>query len=109
MRRQILGLGSDLRFLLYQKPISMAGGIEKLKGVIINELKCEPTNGDVYIFISKSHKVIKLLHYHHYVFSLYVRKITKGSFVYPKYNPQTDKYEIDWLRLRKLVRGYPND
>lgn len=65
---QILGLSSDLRFLLFQNPIAMVGGIEKLKGIIISELECEPTNGDVYIFISKSLKVIKLLHYHHFVF-----------------------------------------
>lgn len=106
MKKQILGLSSDLRFFLFHKPVSMQGGIEKLKGLVIKELDRDPTNGDVYIFLSSNRKQIKLLHYENYVFTMYVRRIYKGRFVYPEYDPQKDKYIISMEKLIKLIRGY---
>lgn len=108
MKRQILGLSSDLRFFLYQVPVSMRGGIEKLKGIVINDLSMDPHNGDVYIFISNNHKTIKILHYEDNVFTLYTRKIYRGRFVYPQYRIKSDTYAIGWERLKRLVRGYGN-
>jgi len=108
MKKQILGLDSNLRFFLYQVPVSMRGGIERLKGVVINDLSMDPANGDVYIFISRNHKTIKLLHYENNVFTLYVRRIYKGQFVYPIYHAESNTYSMSWERLRRLVKGYGN-
>lgn len=109
MKSQILGLNCDMRFFLCQKPISIVGGIERLKGVVINELDMDPMNGDVFIFVSKSRKVVKLLHYHQNVFTLYTRKIYNGTFVYPNLRSQEEKIHLTWTTLLRLVRGYPNE
>ena len=38
MKNSILGLGNDLHFFIYQKPVNMILGIDGLRGIIINEL-----------------------------------------------------------------------
>lgn len=86
----------------------MAGGIERLKGVVVNELGMDPMNGDVFIFVAKSRRMIKLLHYENNVFTLYTRKIYRGSFIYPKIDPEEDKYKLNWRTLSRLVKGYIN-
>jgi len=106
MKKQILGLSSNLRFFLYQEPISMQGGIERLKGVVVNELGMDPTNGDVYIFLSKNRKTIKLLYFEQNVFTLYTRRVYNGTFVYPIIQKGEDKIYFDWYRLKRLIRGY---
>lgn len=106
MRNQVLGLTSDLQFYFYQTPIKMNLGIQGLVGIIINELNRDPRNGDVYIFVSRSRKVIKLLHYKDYSFTLYIRKIYHGCFAYPYHNKETDAYYMDWPRFRRLLNGY---
>ena len=63
MKNQVLGLTSNLHYIFYQKPIKMNLGIQGLMGIINNELGRDPRNGDVYIFVSRSRKLIKLLHF----------------------------------------------
>ena len=45
-------------------------------------------------------------HYNNGVFTMYVRKIRKGVFVYPKWDFSRQEYPIDWPRLRLLINGY---
>lgn len=81
-------------------------GIDGLSGIVVNELNRDPRNGDVYVFVSRSHKLIKLLHYKNHCFTLYVRRIYHGRFVYPYYNEEKEAYYMDWPRLRRLLNGY---
>lgn len=106
MRNTILELTPDLRYFIYQQPISMNYGVDKLIGIVTNDLNHDPQEGEVYIFISRSHKIIKLLHYHRNAFTMYTRKIYGGVFVYPKWDFSRKEYPIDWPRLRRLINGY---
>lgn len=103
MKNSILGLGSDLHFFLCQKPVNMNLGIEGLRGLIFNQLGKDPQDGSVYIFLSRNRKIVKLLHFHDDIYTMYTRKIYRGSFIYPTINQETDTYEMDWVRLRRLV------
>lgn len=107
MRTSILGLGNNLRFYLCLMPVSMNKGVEGLRAFVQENLGQDPMNGDVYIFVSRSHKLIKLLHYNRNVFTLYTRKIYHGSFVYPQcVNGEEGSVEMEWSRLYALVSGY---
>ena len=106
MKNQVLGLTSNLHYIFYQKPIKMNLGIQGLMGIINNELGRDPRNGDVYIFVSRSRKLIKLLHFNKGCFTLYTRRIYHGYFVYPYFTRETDAFYIDWQRLRRLINGY---
>lgn len=106
MKNTILGLGNNLKFYYYQHPVNMGKGIEALKGLVVNEFGMSLDEKSVFVFISKNHKEIKLLHYEDHIYTLYVRKIYGGRFIYPCYNPTDDTYRLDWSRLRKLLRGY---
>lgn len=107
MRTSILGLGNNLRFFLCQMPVNIGKGIDGLRAVVEENLGRDPMNGDVYIFVSQSHKVIKLLHYDRNIFTLYTRKIYHGSFIYPQcVNGEEGTVEMEWERLRRLLNGY---
>ena len=84
-------------------------GMEGLIGIVINEFGMDPRNGDVYVFVSRSHKLLKLLHYHEGIFTLYIRKIYHGSFVYPYRDSSHEAYYMDWARFRRLLRGYAGE
>lgn len=106
MKNTVLGLSSDLHFYIYQKPILFNAGINRLMGYVINEMKMDPMDGNVYIFVSRDRKQIKLLHYSKNVFTLYTRRIHHGVFVYPEYNEESDTYRLEQRRLRLLLNGY---
>ncbi len=106
MKNTILELTPDLRYYIYQKAVSMNTGIDYLVGIVTNDLDRDPVDNEVYIFISKSRKVLKMLRYHDGAFTMYVRRIYKGTFVYPKWDFSKNTYVIDWTRLRRLINGY---
>lgn len=106
MKNMVLGLSSDLHFYIYQKPILFNAGINRLMGYVINEMNMDPMDGNVYIFVSRDRKQIKLLHYSANVFTMYTRRIRNGCFVYPEYNEDTDTYRLEISRLRRLLKGY---
>lgn len=106
MKNSILELTNKHRYFLCQKRIRFGKGINGLVGVIINELGRDPMNGDVYIFVSQDCKMIKLLNYQDYAFTLYTRKIYHGKFVRPKKEDENGALHLDWARFRRLVRGY---
>lgn len=84
-------------------------GMEGLIGIVINEFGMDPRNGDVYVFVSKSHKLLKLLHYHDGIFTLYIRKIYHGTFIYPYRDTSRNAFYLDWPRFRRLLRGYVSE
>ena len=53
MKSSILGLTSDLNYFFDQEPIRMNIGMEGLIGIVINEFRMDPRNGDVYVFVSR--------------------------------------------------------
>ena len=106
MSNTVLGLTRSMRYFLYDHPVRMNSGIYALSGIVINELGMDPTDGSVYIFLSKNEKMIKILHYHNNGFTLYTRRIYHGRFMYPDIDPTTGKYIYDWPRLRRLINGY---
>ena len=106
MKNTILELTPNLRYFIFQQPIKMNTGVDYLIGLVTNYMDKDPQEGEVYIFVSKSHKILKLLHYNNGVFTVYVRKIYRGVFVYPKWDYKRQEYPIDWTRLRRLINGY---
>lgn len=109
MKSSILGLTSDLRYYFYHEPVRMNIGLDGLIGIVINDFGMDPRNGEVFVFVSKSHKLLKLLHYHDGVFTLYIRKIYHGTFVYPYRDQSQDAFYLDWTRFRRLLRGYVSE
>lgn len=105
MKNSVLGLSNRLDFFFYQKPVSMRLGIEGLRGLVINEFGRDPSDGAVYIFVSIDRKQIKILHFHRHAYTLYIHKLYRGTFIYPKYNKERDLYVMDWLRLKRLLNS----
>lgn len=59
----MFNLNESMRYLLYNKPTDMRKSFRTLGGIVRNAMGCDPTNGDVYIFMNKQRNRIKLLHW----------------------------------------------
>ena len=57
----MFNLNEDNRIVMAQHPTDMRKGVNTLCGEV-RRVGLDPTNGDVYIFVGKSRKVMKLLH-----------------------------------------------
>lgn len=99
----MFSLSSMHRFEYYSKPCDMRKGFDSLCGLIRNELHRDPINGDVFVFINKPRKTIKLLHWERDGLVIYHKRLEKGTFAIPKITSSTST--ISWPNLVLMMEG----
>ncbi len=75
----MFNLNEDNRIVMAQHPTDMRKGVNTLCGEV-RRVGLDPTNGDVYIFVGKSRKVMKLLHWEYGGYVVYYKRLELGRF-----------------------------
>ena len=83
----------------------MRKGISSLCGVVHEKMKSDVRNGDVFIFIGRSRRLMKLLHAEDGGMVMYVQRLEAGRFKLPEYNEDTKSYPMEWRDLVVMVEG----
>jgi transposase len=83
----------------------MRKGINGLCGVVHEQMGCDVKNGDVFIFINKERKLMKLLHAEDGGMVMYVKRLEAGRFRMPEYDPESKTYFMEWRDLVVMVEG----
>ncbi len=102
----MFSLTSAHRYFLYGQPTDMRKGFDSLSGLVGEQMKHDPTNGSVYVFMNKNRNLIKLLHWEYGGFSLYYKRLEKGVFERPESN---ESEGITWSQLMLIVQGIKLD
>ena len=83
----------------------MRKGLHSLCGLVRNELHSEPTDGNVYIFFSKSYQTVKLLVWDKDGFVVYGKWLAKGRFERISATISEKKHELTYHYLIMLLSG----
>ena len=75
----MFNLNENNRIVMSQNASDMRAGVNRLCG-LVRVVGLEPTNGDVYVFVGRSRKVMKLLHWERGGFVLYYKRLETGRF-----------------------------
>lgn len=99
----MLSLNSDHRYYLYNQACDMRKSFDGLSGLVLNELRRNPTDGSVYVFLNRRRTHIKLLHWEAGGFVLYYKRLEKGCFSRPDGSHSTGK--LSWAELVLMIEG----
>lgn len=102
-------LNDTMRYYLCPGRIDMRKGINSLIGVVHERMKSDIKNGDVFIFIGNSRKLMKLIHAEDGGMVMYVKRLEAGRFKIPQYDPLTCSYSMEWRDLVVMVEGIRED
>lgn len=83
----------------------MRKGISSLCGLVHEKMKSEVRNGDVFIFVGSSRKLMKLLHAEDGGMVMYIKRLETDRFKLPEYNPESNSYPMEWRDLVMMVEG----
>lgn len=83
----------------------MRKGFDGLSGLVRNELNENPLNGDVFIFINKRHNQIKLLLWEGDGFSLYYKRLERGTYEIPALTDQRSSMALRSDELMLILQG----
>lgn len=83
----------------------MRKGINSLIGVVKEKMWSDVRNGDVFIFIGSSRRLMKLLHAEDGGMVMYVKRLEAGRFRIPEYDEATRSYPMEWRDLVVMMEG----
>lgn len=100
----MFSLNDGFKYWLYKKPTDMRKSFYTLSGIVRNELKHDPLDGSVYIFLNKYRNRIKLLHMEPGGLVLYSKILEKGTIHIPD-KITASVSSIEWRDLVLMVEG----
>lgn len=98
-------LNDTMRYYLCPGCTDMRKGISSLCGVVHEKMNSNVRNGDVYIFIGRNRKLMKLLHAEDGGMVMYVKRLEAGRFKLPEYDEDSKSYSMEWRDLVVMVEG----
>jgi transposase len=101
----MLTLSTENTYELYLPPTDMRKSFDSLSGIIKNELRRNPTNGKVYLFVNRLSNKVKILHWRTGGFVLYYKRLERGVFKLPKYDKTVKSIRLDYAQLVLLFDG----
>ena len=101
----MFSLTSSLSYFFYRGHSDMRKSFDALCGLVQKEMQRNPLSGEVYVFVSKRRDRVKLLHWEEGGFVLYYKRLEKGTFEIPIFDPSTSDFRIKWSSLMMMVEG----
>lgn len=98
-------LTSAMQYNIYSKATDMRNSFDGLSGIVRNELGKNPLSGDVFIFLNRRRNLIKILRWETGGFTLYYKRLEKGSFELPEIEKGAKTVEISWTILMLITEG----
>ena len=96
-------LNDTMRYFLCPGRTDMRKGISSLCGVVHERMGCSVKNGDVFIFIGSSRKLMKLLHAEDGGLVMYVKGLEAGRFKIPVLDKASHKTNKEYLWMVRAV------
>eukprot|EP01132_Coremiostelium_polycephalum_P001031 gene1031-1307_t len=84
----------------------MRNGFDGLSGIVRNELHRDPLSGEVFIFLNRGRKLIKLLQWQAGGFLLYYKRLEKGTFSPPKM--EAGSHQVNWPEVVHTLKTKPS-
>jgi len=92
-------------YFLYSKKIDMRKGIDSLAALVNNDLGKNPASGDLFIFINRTGRLIKMLHWQHDGFAIFYKRLEKGTYEFPTGEITTNSFSINAEKLLFILGG----
>ena len=98
----IVSFSDRYRYFVYGSSCDMRKGFDGLTGLVRNEFNMDPLLGDVFVFLSRSHNRIKILHWQGDGFCIFSKRLEKGTFELPE-NKSTEKSVVISAQQLQLI------
>lgn len=76
-----------------------------LASYIKSSLQRDPSNGDIYIFMSKDQRKLRVFYFHHRGFILTEKVLSEGRFLRPIYDEVAKCYRMRWPDFVRMLEG----
>ena len=101
----MLHLSSACNYYLYLGNTDMRKGFDSLSGLVTSCMQLGVLSGSVFIFLNKKHNQVKLLLWEGDGFSIYYKRLEKGTYELPGFEDKKDSLSISAQQLQFILQG----
>ena len=101
----MFGLTEDTQYYVCQRYVRMNLGINGLYKIVKSEMELPPLGGAVFIFFSKNRQQVKMLKWDSDGFLLYQKRLERGTFELPLFDPKSKKCKMPYKPLSAIMSG----
>lgn len=100
----MLDLSNDTEVFVCVDPIDMRKQINGLVALVIDEFSLPPQANQVYVFVSRDRRKVKMLHWHGNGFVLLYKRLEQDKFIWPR-QVDASNISINYNQLQWLLAG----
>lgn len=93
------------RYFIYREAININKSFYSLAGIVADQMQANPLTTDVYIFLNRKRNQIKLLLWEGDGYSIYHRRLEKGTFELPAFGQSDTHAAISYNQLLLILQG----
>lgn len=101
----MLHLSASCKYYLYSGQTDMRKGFDSLSGIVLQHMQLNALSGDVFIFINKKRNQVKLLLFEGDGFSMYYKRLEKGTYELPAGNAAGGSTTVSHQQLQFILQG----
>jgi transposase len=101
----MLSLNGSYRYYLCRDYTDLRKGFDSLSGIVRNELSSNPMSGAIFIFFNRRRNQVKLLHWEGDGFSIYYKRLERGTYELPDLSNESKKVEVTNQSLMLILQG----
>ena len=101
----MLSLSPSGRYFLYRHQSDMRKGFDGLSGLVRDGMTKDPLSGDVFIFFNKRRNQVKLLLWERDGFSIYHKRLERGTYELPSISDPFTSAELRSDGLMLILQG----
>jgi transposase len=101
----MFSINASQQFYLCTTATDMRKGFDSLCGLVSGEMGRDPLSGEVFIFINRPRTVIKLHHWERGGLVIYHKRLERGRFSLPLYEPENRSFSLSWHDLVLMTEG----
>jgi transposase len=97
-------LHNKLQYYLYPAPVDCRKSFYTLSGIVSSIMKRDVRDGEVFIFVNRDLKIMKILHLEHGGLVIYHKKLERGVFNLPTFDAGKSSLQLNWQELMMIVQ-----
>lgn len=101
----MLHLSASCNYYLYCGHADMRKGFDSLNGIVKSRMALDALNGSVFIFLNRRRTRIKLLLWEGDGFSIYYKRLEKGTYELPANTGGSSALPMDARQLQFILQG----
>jgi len=97
-------LHNKLQYYLYPAPVDCRKSFYTLSGIVTSNMNRNVQDGEVFIFVNRNLRIMKILHMEHGGLVIYHKKLERGVFSLPAFDESTTSLPLHWQDLMMIVQ-----